>query len=96
MEQKVFYEVMVIAMDDACDNSVDVITVCQCSTKTEALREATKTEKKLKAGKYNYCLKSINYAYVNVIPYDEYGDCLLGLAWDYASKYYQRVGEKWQ
>ena len=90
------YEVMVIAMDNACNDSVDVITVCQCSTKTEAQKEATKTEKKLKAGKYNYCLKNINYAYVSVIPYDEDGDCLLGLAWDYASKYYQRVGEKWQ
>lgn len=90
------YEVMVIAMDDACSNSVNVITVCQYSTKTEAQKEAMKAEKKLKAGKYNCCLKSINYAYVNAIPYDEDGDCLLGLAWDYASKYYQRVGEKWQ
>lgn len=90
------YEISIVAMDNYCNNSVDYINICTCGTKTEAQKAALKAVKDLKNGYYNSCLKNISYAYVNALPYGEDGDCLLGLAWDYGSEYFERAGEKWQ
>lgn len=90
------YEVSIVVMDNQCNNSVSYIDICNCSTKAKAQKAAEKAINDLKAGKYNSYLKDANYAYINALPYDEDGDCLIGLAWDYASKFFKRTGEKWQ
>lgn len=89
------YEVMVIAMDNQCSNSTDVITICECRTKAEAQKAAKVVEENLQDGKYNDMLRNANYAYVRAIPYDYNADCMIGLAWDYASDFYQRLPQKW-
>ena len=89
------YDILIIAMDDQCNSSVDGIDIDTCTTKVEAQKIVKKAINDLMAGKYNYSLKGINYAYVTALPYDEDGNCLLGLVWSYASKFFKRVGEKW-
>ena len=36
-----------------------------------------------------------DYVYINAIPYSMDGECMIGLAWDYASKYYERKNDGW-
>ena len=88
------YEVSIVVMDNQCNNSVSYIDICSCRTKAEAQKATKKAIRDLQAGRYNSCLKGVNYVYVNVIPYSE-DDCLLGLAWDYASKFFAWSGKKW-
>ena len=91
-----YYEISIVCMDDSCDNSTKYIDIACCHTVAEASKKAKRTEQDLKSGKYNYCLKDVNYVYVNALPYDDDLQCLLGLAWSYNSDYYSRKGNEWK
>lgn len=90
-----YYEISIVVMDDQCNNSVDYVDVCTCSTKAAALKATKKAISDLKAGKYNSYLKNVKYVYINALPYDEDYGCIIGLAWDYASNFFKQINEKW-
>ena len=82
-------------MDEACNNSIDCISVCGCATLPLAKKEVNKAVKRLQKGDYNDSLKGIQYVYISAIPYDDNYDCIAGLAKDIITRYYKRVDNRW-
>ena len=93
MEVKI--EISIVCMDDNCSNSVKYIDIDICNTIMEAKKAIARTARGLKAGEYNKELKGTKYVYINAIPYSMDGECMIGLAWDYASKYYKNTKNGW-
>lgn len=89
------YEIFLNKMDEACNNSIDCISVCGCATLPLAKKEVAKTIKKLQRGKYDNSLKGIQYVYISAIPYDDNYDCIAGLAQEITTCYYKRVDNRW-
>ena len=89
------YEIFIHKMDEACNNSVDCISVCGCTTLPLAKKEVAKTIKRLQKGEYNDSLQGIQYVYISAIPYDDNYDCIAGLAQDIITCYYKRVSNRW-
>ena len=89
------YEVLIHIMDEACNNSIDCINLCGCTTLPLAKKEVAKAVKRLQKGDYNDSLKGIQYVYISAIPYDDNYDCIAGLAQDIITRYYKRVDNRW-
>lgn len=92
---EVKFEISIVCMDDDCNNSVKYIDITTCNTIMEAKKAVARATKDLKAGKYDKELKHTKYVYINALPYNMDGDCMIGIAWDYASKYYQNTKNGW-
>ena len=92
---EVKFEVSIVCMDSECSNSVKYIDIDTCNTIMEAKKAVTKATKGLKAGEYDKELKSTKYVYINALPYSMDGECMIGLAWDYASNYFERTDNGW-
>lgn len=89
------YEIFINKMDEACNNSIDCISVCGCATLPLAKKEVAKATKRLLKGKYNDSLKGIRYVYISAIPYDDNYDCIVGVAQEITTCYYKRVDNRW-
>ena len=89
------YEIFLHKMDEACNNSIDCINLCGCTTLPLAKKEVAKATKSLLKGEYNDNLKGIQYVYISAIPYDDNYDCIAGLAQDIITRYYKRVDNRW-
>lgn len=89
------YEVFINLMDEACNSSIDCISVCGCTTLAIAQKEVNKAIKKLQKGEYNDSLTGIQYVYISAIPYDDNYDCIAGVAQDIITCYYKRVDNRW-
>ena len=89
------YEIFLHKMDEACNNSIDCINLCGCTTLPLAKKEVLKATKSLLKGEYNDSLKGIQYVYISAIPYDDNYDCIAGLAKDIITRYYKRVDNRW-
>ena len=89
------YEVFINLMDEACNNSIDCINLCGCTTLPLAKKEVLKATKSLLRGKYNDSLKGIQYVYISAIPYNDNYDCIAGMAQDIITRYYKRVDNRW-
>ena len=94
-EPTMIYEIFIHKMDEACNNSIDCISVCGCTNYPLAKKEVAKTIKRLQKGEYNDSLKGIQYVYISAIPYDDNYDCIAGLAQDIITRYYKRVNNRW-
>lgn len=92
---EVKFEILIICMDDNCNNSVKYIDIATCDTIMEAKKAVARATKGLKAGKYNKELKGTKYVYISAIPYSMDGECMIGFAWDYASNYFESTNNGW-
>lgn len=86
---EVKFKVSIVCMDDDCNNSVKYIDITTCDTIMKTKKAVARAAKELKSGKYDKELKDTKYVYINALPYSMDGDCMIGIAWDYASKYYE-------
>lgn len=91
-----YYEVSIVAMDNKCCNSVEYINIDVLSTFKCAKQVCWHTVEELEAGDYNRQLRGVQYCYITALPYNSNNECLLGLAEDYHTAYYHRVGDSWK